>query len=73
MRNAYNILDEKVEGKRSLGKPRRRWTDNIETDLKGIGSKDVDRFIWLRIGTSGGLCEHGNESSGSIKGGELLD
>jgi hypothetical protein len=25
------------------------------------------RFIWLRIGTSGGSCEHGNEPSGSIK------
>jgi hypothetical protein len=31
-------------------------------------------FIWLRIGTSGeGSCEHDNEPSGSIKGGEFLD
>jgi hypothetical protein len=29
--------------------------------------------IWLRIGSSGGLCEHGDEPSGSIKGGEFLD
>jgi hypothetical protein len=30
-------------------------------------------FIWLRIGTSGGSCEHGNEHSSSIKGGEFLE
>jgi hypothetical protein len=29
--------------------------------------------MWLRIGTSGGLCEYGNELSGSIKGGKFLD
>ena len=28
---------------------------------------------WLRIGTGGGTCERGNEPSGSIKCGELLD
>jgi hypothetical protein len=30
-------------------------------------------FIWLRIGTSGRSCEHDNEPSGSIKGGEFVD
>jgi hypothetical protein len=29
-------------------------------------------FIWLRTGTGGGFCEHGNEHSGSIKGGEYV-
>jgi hypothetical protein len=29
-------------------------------------------FIWLRIGTVVGSCEHGNEDSGSIKCGEFL-
>jgi hypothetical protein len=33
---ASRILVGKVEGKRSLGRPRRRWEDNIETDLRGI-------------------------------------
>jgi hypothetical protein len=28
--------------------------------------------IWLRTGTGGGYCEHGNEPSGSIKGGNFL-
>jgi hypothetical protein len=34
MRNAYRILVGKPEGKRPLGRPRRRWVDNIEVDLK---------------------------------------
>jgi hypothetical protein len=35
-RNAYRILVVKPEGKRSLGRPRRRWVDNIKIDLKEI-------------------------------------
>jgi hypothetical protein len=34
-RNAYRILVEKPEGKRPLGRPRRRWVDNIKIDLRG--------------------------------------
>jgi hypothetical protein len=37
MRNAYKILVGKPEGKRPLGRPRRRREDNIRMDLKGIG------------------------------------
>jgi hypothetical protein len=33
-RNAYRILVGKPEGKRPLGRPRRRWVDNIKLDLK---------------------------------------
>jgi hypothetical protein len=33
-RNAYRILVEKPEGKRQLGRPNRRWVDNIKIDLK---------------------------------------
>jgi hypothetical protein len=33
-RNAYRILVGKPEGKRPLGRPRRRWVDNIKIDLK---------------------------------------
>jgi hypothetical protein len=33
-RNAYTILREKPEGKRPLGRPRRRWVDNIKSILE---------------------------------------
>jgi hypothetical protein len=36
-RNAYRILVENPEGKRLLGRPRRRWVDNIKMDLREIG------------------------------------
>jgi hypothetical protein len=36
-RNAYRILVGKPEGKRPLGRPRRRWVDNINMDLSEIG------------------------------------
>jgi hypothetical protein len=35
-RNAYTILVGKPEGKRPLGKPRRRWADDIKMDLREI-------------------------------------
>jgi hypothetical protein len=34
--NAYRILVGKPEGKRLLGRPRRRWVDNIKMDLREI-------------------------------------
>jgi hypothetical protein len=36
-RNAYRILVGTPEGKRPLGRPRRRWVDNIKIDLREIG------------------------------------
>jgi hypothetical protein len=36
-RSAYRILVEKSEGKRPLGKPRRKWVDSIKMDLREIG------------------------------------
>jgi hypothetical protein len=41
-RNAYRILVGKPEGKRPLGRPRRRWVDNIKMDLREIGWVSVD-------------------------------
>jgi hypothetical protein len=35
-RHAYRILAGMPEGKRSLGRPRRRWVDNIKMDLREI-------------------------------------
>jgi hypothetical protein len=41
-RNAYRILVGKPEGKRPLGRPRRRWVDNIKMDLREIGWNGMD-------------------------------
>jgi hypothetical protein len=41
-RNAYRILVGNSEGKRPLGRPRRRWVDNIEMDLREIGWDWID-------------------------------
>jgi hypothetical protein len=37
LRNAYRILVGKSEEKRSLGRPRCRWVDNIKIDLRELG------------------------------------
>jgi len=44
VRRAYRVLVEKPEGKRSLGRPRRRWVDNIRMDLQEMGCGYVDRI-----------------------------
>jgi hypothetical protein len=41
-RNAYRLLVGKPEGKRPLGRPRRRWVDNIKIDLLEIVWGGVD-------------------------------
>jgi hypothetical protein len=44
----------KPEGKRPLGRPRRRWEDNIKTDLQEVGGDRGDLMELARIGTDGG-------------------
>jgi hypothetical protein len=51
-RKVYKVLVGKPEGKRPLGRPRRRWKDGIRMDLREIGLGGVD---WTRTGTGGGL------------------
>jgi hypothetical protein len=46
MRNAYRILVGKPEGKRPLGRPRRRWVDNVKMDLREIGWDGRD---WIEL------------------------
>jgi hypothetical protein len=41
-RNMYRLLVGKPEGKRPLGRPKRRWIDNIKVDLLKIGFSVVD-------------------------------
>jgi hypothetical protein len=45
-RNAYRILVGKPEGKRPLGRLRRRWVDNIKMDLGEVGWDGVD---WIDL------------------------
>jgi hypothetical protein len=45
-RKAYRLLVGKPEGRRPLGRPRRRWLDNIRTDLVEVGWGDVD---WIGL------------------------
>jgi hypothetical protein len=55
VKGAYNILVGKPEGRRPLGRPRRRWDDNIKMDPREIRLGMWIEFTGLRIGTGGGL------------------
>jgi hypothetical protein len=79
-RNAYRLLLGKPEGKRSLGRPRRRWVDNITMDLGEVGwgyvdwiglAKDRNRWralvnsvLNLRVPSNAGKLSSGLTSSG---------
>jgi hypothetical protein len=54
-RGVYRVWLGRPEGKRPLGRPRRRWEDKIKMDLREIGFDGVTVFSWLRTGSSGGL------------------
>ena len=45
-RVVYRVLVRKPEGKRPLGRPRRRWVDNIRTDLHEVGCGYMD---WIGL------------------------
>jgi hypothetical protein len=68
-RNAYRKFVVKSEGKRPLGRPRRRWVDKIKMDLREIG--------WDVAGSGQGpvegSCERSDELSDSTKYGEILN
>jgi hypothetical protein len=52
-RNAYKILVGKPEGKRSLGRSRRRWVDNIKMHLGEIGGSGTD---WIDLAQDKDQC-----------------
>jgi hypothetical protein len=68
-RTAYRLLVGKPEGKRPLGRPKRRWVKILKWILERYDGMEWIGWIWLRIGTS----EHGIEPSGSIKCWEVLE
>jgi len=45
-RGVYRVLVGKPEGKRPMGRPRRRWVDNIRTDLQEVGCRYMD---WIGL------------------------
>jgi hypothetical protein len=45
-RGVYRVLVGRSEGKRLLGRPRRRWEDNINLDLREIG---IDGANWIQL------------------------
>jgi len=49
-RGIYRVLGGKPEGTRPLGRPRRRWEDNIKMDFQDVWTGSS----WLSIGTGGG-------------------
>jgi hypothetical protein len=62
----YKVLVGKPEGKRPLGRPRRRWEDEVRMDLKkiGLGGCGLDSTVSGQ-GPVAGCCECGIEPSGS--------
>jgi hypothetical protein len=51
-KHIYCLLVGKQEGTRPIGRPRRRWVQNIKIDLGEIGWVSAD---WIRIGTGKGI------------------
>ena len=45
-RGVYMVLVGKPKGKRPLGRPRRRWEDNIKMDLQEMGCRGMD---WIEL------------------------
>jgi hypothetical protein len=53
-RKVYKILVRTVEGKRPLGRPRRRWEDGIRMDLGEIDWGDME---WIQLAQGRGRCQ----------------
>jgi hypothetical protein len=54
LRGLHRVLVGKPERKRPLGRPIRRWEDNIKMDVQDVGGGCGTGWSWLRIGTGGG-------------------
>jgi hypothetical protein len=62
----------KPEGKRPLGRPRRRWEDNIKRDLQEVGGDCGNWMERAQDGQVADTCEYGDELWGSINVGNFL-
>jgi hypothetical protein len=63
----------KPEGKRPLGRPRRRWVDNIRMDLGEVGWGDVDWIGLAQERNRWRTCEFGIKPLGSMKCWETIE
>ena len=54
-RGVYRVLVGKHEGKRPLGRPWRRWEDNIKMDLQEVGCGDMD---WIGLAQDLPMIDH---------------
>jgi hypothetical protein len=71
-RGVHRVLVGKPEGMKPLGRPRRRWEDNIKMDLEEVGGGLGD---WMELAQDRelvGTCEYGEELSGSENAGNFL-
>jgi hypothetical protein len=64
-REVYRVLLRKPEGKKPLGRPRRRWEDGIRMDLRVIDWGLWIGFSWLRMGLIAGCYEYSHEPTSS--------
>ena len=73
-RGVYRVLVGKPEGKRPIGRPRRRWEDSIKMDLQEVGCGSMD---WIELAQDRdrwrALVIAVMDLRGSIKCGEFLD
>jgi hypothetical protein len=53
-RDVHRVLVGKPDGKRPLGRPRRRREDNIKMDFQKVGGSGGNGSNWLRLGAGGG-------------------
>jgi hypothetical protein len=68
-RDVYRALVGNPERKRPLGRPRRKWEDNIKMNLQGVGCGDLE---WIELAQDRDKCVSNNEPSGSIQCGDFL-
>jgi hypothetical protein len=72
-RGVYRVLVGKPEDKRPLGRPSRRWEDNIKMDFQEVRCGGMD---WIELDQHrqvAGTCNSGKVHSGSINCREFLD
>jgi hypothetical protein len=68
VRKVCSNLAGKSEGRRLFVRPRLRWNYDIKTNLREIGLELMEQIRLAVFGPVASFCEHGDETSGSIKG-----